>query len=121
MDYIERLIKLSNFIKVKNKVVNLDCVDFIWEDDYSLDNVHYFELGFSFVNDSVITILFDSKEDRKNVVNSFDYTNLISVDTYIINTDKISYVEKLTDKLIIWFISGDNIHIEGSDFSNFNL
>lgn len=106
---------MSNFIKVKNKMVNLHYVDFIWEDEYSLDDTDYYELGFSFDNGTTTTILFESESDRKKVINSIDYVGLIKMDTYIINISKVSHIEKLNNKIIVWFNSEDTIHIETNE------
>lgn len=106
---------MSNFIKVKDKMINLHYVDFIWEDEYSLDDTDYFELGFSFSNGTTTVVLFESESERKKVINSIDSVDLIRVDTYIININKISYIEKLSNKIIVWFNSEDTIHIKTNE------
>ena len=106
---------MSNFVKVKDKLINLDFVDFIWEDDYYLDKIKYYELGFDFNNDLSTVVLFESEIDRKNAINSFNCIDLVKVDTYYININQVSHIVKLDGKIIVWFASEDSIYIETNE------
>ena len=112
---------MSNFVKIKDKIINMSCVNYIWTDIYYLYGIDYYELGFKFNFDSSVTIHFKDKDDLEKVINSLSSDEFIRIDSYIININMVSCINELDDKIVIMFKSGDHLHIGTLSFPKFNF